>query len=92
METLVKDICQAITENRLNLPPLPETYDWFRRVSRFGPMGNLDAGDCVVAGAGHMVQTWTANQGKDELGLISLGSPAAPGRTEAMRKDANGTE
>lgn len=25
METLVKDICQAITDNRLNLPPLPET-------------------------------------------------------------------
>lgn len=25
METLVKDICQAISDNRLNLPPLPET-------------------------------------------------------------------
>jgi len=25
METLVKDICQAITDNQLNLPPLPET-------------------------------------------------------------------
>lgn len=25
METLVKDICQAIITNRLNLPPLPET-------------------------------------------------------------------
>ena len=47
------------------LPPLPETYDWFQRISRFGPMCNLDVGDCVVAGAGHMVQTWTANQGKE---------------------------
>lgn len=49
------------------LPPLPYTYDWFRRVSRFGPMGNLDAGNCVVAGAGHMVQTWTANQGREVI-------------------------
>jgi hypothetical protein len=49
------------------LPPLPDTYDWFQRVSRFGPMGNLNAGDCVVAGAGHMVQTWTANQGREVI-------------------------
>lgn len=60
------------------LPPLPYSYDWFQRISRFGPMGNLEAGDCVVAGAGHMVQTWTANQGreviipdKDIIGLYS---------------------
>lgn len=44
------------------LPPLPSTYDWFKAVSKFGPLGNLQAGDCVVAGAMHMVQTWTANQ------------------------------
>jgi hypothetical protein len=49
------------------LPSLPDTYDWFKQVSRFGPMGNLDAGDCVVAGAGHMVQTWTANQGHEVI-------------------------
>ena len=49
------------------LPPLPSTYDWFQRVSRFGPLGNLDAGDCVVAGAMHMVQTWTANQGQEVI-------------------------
>jgi hypothetical protein len=49
------------------LPPLPSTYDWFQRVSRFGPMCNLEVGDCVVAGAGHMVQTWTANQGKEVI-------------------------
>jgi hypothetical protein len=60
------------------LPPLPDTYDWFRQVSGFGPMGNLEAGNCVIAGAGHMVQTWTANQGreviipdKDIIGLYS---------------------
>jgi hypothetical protein len=50
-----------------DLPPLPDTYDWFRQVSRFGPMGNLTAGNCVVAGAGHMVQTWTANQGREVI-------------------------
>jgi hypothetical protein len=30
-------------------------------------MGNLDAGDCVVAGAGHMIQTWTANQDREVI-------------------------
>lgn len=49
------------------LPPLPDTYDWFRRVSRFGPMGNLEAGNCVIAGAGHMIQTWTANQNHEVI-------------------------
>jgi hypothetical protein len=50
---------------KTELPPLPSTYDWFQRISRFGPLGNLVAGDCVVAGAMHMVQTWTANQGHE---------------------------
>jgi hypothetical protein len=46
-------------------PPCPEVYDWLTRVSKFGPMGNLTAGDCVLAGAGHLIQMWTANQGKE---------------------------
>lgn len=49
------------------LPPLPESYDWFQRVSKFGPLGNLKAGDCVVAGSMHMIQTWTANQNHEVI-------------------------
>jgi hypothetical protein len=49
------------------MPPLPSTYDWYQKVSRWTPMGNLDAGDCVFAGAGHRIQTWTANQGKEVI-------------------------
>jgi hypothetical protein len=48
-------------------PPCPSTYDWLTKISKFGPMGNLTAGDCVVAGAGHLIQMWTANQGKEVI-------------------------
>ena len=49
------------------LPPLPAELDWFKKVSKFTPAGNLDYGDCVVAGAAHMRQTWTANAGRHEV-------------------------
>ncbi len=51
----------------VGVPVPPSTYDWYKRVSRWGPMGNLTIGDCVVAGAGHRIQTWTANQGKEVI-------------------------
>src|SRR5208283_1193814 len=46
-------------------PPCPDAYSWLGKVSKFGPMGNLTVGDCVVAGAGHLIQDWTSNQGKE---------------------------
>lgn len=55
-------------ENYLNipkLPPLPETSDWFAKTSKFPMDGNSDYGDCVVAGAAHMIQTWSANAGRE---------------------------
>ena len=57
-------------ENYLNvpqLPPLPETSDWFAQVSKFPMDGNDNLGDCVVAGAAHMIQTWSANAGKEAV-------------------------
>lgn len=57
-------------ENYLNipkLPPLPETSDWFAKVSKFSMAGNDVYGDCVVAGASHMIQTWSANAGREVL-------------------------
>jgi hypothetical protein len=50
------------------LPPLPPGgSDWFKAVSRFNMAGNEDYGDCVAAGAAHMIQTWTANAGRREI-------------------------
>ncbi len=30
-------------------------------------MGNLEVGDCTCAGAGHLIQMWTANQGSEKI-------------------------
>jgi hypothetical protein len=50
------------------LPPLPpDGSDWFKKVSKFNMAGNDVYGDCVVAGAAHMRQTWTANAGRREI-------------------------
>jgi len=50
------------------LPPLPVNgSDWFKKVSKFNMAGNNEYGDCVVAGASHMIQTWTANAGRREI-------------------------
>lgn len=50
------------------LPPLPPGgSDWFKKVNKFNTAGNLDYGNCVAAGAAHMIQAWTANAGRKEL-------------------------
>jgi hypothetical protein len=44
------------------LPPLPDSYALSPKTnSRFGMMLNDNISDCVVAGAGHAIQVWTAN-------------------------------
>ena len=60
-------------ENYLNiakLPPLPDATDWFAMTSPFPMAGNDQYGDCVVAGASHMVQTWSANAGTDRKSVV----------------------
>ncbi len=51
-------------------PELPApllTVDWTKALPvDLGEMGNSSIGDCTCAGAGHLVQTWTANRG-DEI-------------------------
>jgi len=49
------------------LPPLPTESNWFKKVSKFNMGGNNQYGTCVVAGAAHMIQTWTANAGRHEV-------------------------
>ena len=55
-------------ENYLNipkLPPLPDTSDWFAMTTQFPMLANDQYGDCVVAGAAHMIQTWSANSANE---------------------------
>lgn len=57
-------------ENYLNvpkLPPLPETSDQFAKTSPFPMYSNDQYGDCVVAGAAHMIQAWSANAGREAV-------------------------
>ena len=68
------------------LPAAPDAYDWLSKASPFGPMGNLSVGDCTCAGAGHLIQMWTANQGRktvlpdaDILAVYSKLSGYVPG-------------
>ena len=42
------------------LPPLPDADDNFVKLSRMTMAGNSDYGDCVMAGASHMIQVWSS--------------------------------
>jgi hypothetical protein len=42
------------------LPPAPSHRSWTAKVQDWGMLGNDQYGDCVFAGALHMVQDWTA--------------------------------
>jgi len=50
--------------NLSNLPPAPDSANWAPRVGNFPVYLNDQIGDCAIAGPAHMVQTWTANDGK----------------------------
>ena len=48
------------------LPPIPAKRDWAQKASpAWGMMKNDVLGDCTIAAAGHLVQTWTANNGQE---------------------------
>lgn len=49
------------------LPPAPRSRNWTKKVHDWPMMANNRIGDCVVAGAGHQVQLWTANDGPKEV-------------------------
>lgn len=50
----------------LFLPSFPERYQWSKKASaHWGMMKNDIAGCCTCAAAGHMLQSWTANCGKE---------------------------
>ena len=46
------------------LPPLPTSRQWSAKATApWGVMLNDSLGDCTCAGAGHAIQTWSANAG-----------------------------
>ena len=67
------------------LPPSPKTRSWDIPLP-CGEMGNADVGDCTCASAGHLIQVWTENNGKeitlpdtDILGAYSAITGYTPG-------------
>ncbi len=53
------------------LPPIPPTFDLTSHVHRWPMYGNDTLGDCTCAAAGHMVQAWTAANGKVQTPLTA---------------------
>jgi hypothetical protein len=45
------------------LPPPPSNADWGSGITDWGELGNDIVGDCVFAGGGHALQTWSAATG-----------------------------
>jgi hypothetical protein len=48
------------------LPPPPPTSDWTKGITGWGMMMNDTLGDCTIAGVGHAIQVWTANNGGEQ--------------------------
>jgi hypothetical protein len=46
------------------LPSPPVTYSWSAKVKKWGMMKNDTIGDCTIAAAGHLIEEWTADNGK----------------------------
>ena len=48
------------------LSTLPESYNWDRTIGKddWGSMHNMEAANCTIAAAGHMIMAWTAGSGK----------------------------
>lgn len=45
-----------------NLPLLPPSTDWQSAVPSYPMDGNDSVGDCTIAGAAHLVETWSFNE------------------------------
>lgn len=47
------------------LPPAPPAKDWTRGITSWSYMLNNTLGDCTIAGIGHAIQVWSANNGAE---------------------------
>lgn len=50
-----------------SLAPPPPSVDYTKPVTAWPMMGNDNYGDCTCAAAGHMIEQWTANTGKEVI-------------------------
>jgi len=50
---------------KTGLPPAPLSKDWTKGIESWGEMLNDIHSDCTIAAAGHAVQVWSANLGKE---------------------------
>jgi len=51
---------------KADLPEIPAAHDWtIKKKSRWGAMKNMQLHDCTLAAAGHLIQCWTLNAGKE---------------------------
>ena len=48
-------------------PPIPEKIIWSKAISKWTMMKNDEVGDCAIAGIGHIIQTWTANESTEKI-------------------------
>ncbi|MHB2025390.1 MAG: hypothetical protein ACYCPQ_01935 [Elusimicrobiota bacterium] len=48
------------------LPVAPSQADFSAKIKNWGMMLNDAIGDCTIAAAGHQIQQWTANAGKEQ--------------------------
>jgi len=49
------------------LPPPPASSSWTPKVKTWGMMKNDVIGNCAIAGTGHLVEVWTANEAGSEV-------------------------
>ena len=47
------------------LPPAPSARDWTHGIANWGYMLNNTLSDCTIAGIGHAIQVWSANNGAE---------------------------
>lgn len=59
------DVRTLFFENYYSFPDPPLERKWSDKVNDYGMMENDTVGDCGPAGAGHMIQTWTANSNQE---------------------------
>ncbi len=49
------------------IPAPPPIVDWSNNIDRWGAMANDRIGDCAIAAPGHMVMSWTSNNGATKV-------------------------
>lgn len=51
-----------------NVPDIPPVFNWTaKKKTRWGAMKNLHLRNCTCAAAGHLIQCWTLNTGRQEV-------------------------